>query len=246
VADLKHDVGWDQAGGDARRWWGEFEGDHAGQWNYLASILRELKDRKTTITDLFLASVNGGGGLGASFDYLDYAKYFAAVPQKALPRTPIREHPFMALRAPVRVHWATVVPFFVGKDSKPVEDTEVQTRFHREHLDVLLRSSSKAAKDRAERSVQLKGIERYPAAIGKAHPNDPFCLDLRAVEQFATGHPDEALRGVERGLAAAEAMPPSPRRDRAIRLLRRHREEFRGGLPKRVPEYRLGSPRSAE
>jgi hypothetical protein len=249
VADLRREAGWEQTGGDARRWWGELEEAHRGDWRYLAAVLRELQRRKATIAELFLASVNGGGGMRASLDYLDYASYFAATPPRTVPEQTggkasapyfLREHPFRALRVPVRVYWASTESGFAGKNWGAAGDTEVEARLLRGYIDVLLRQADKTAASSDPVSDPQPVLQDWVKGASDrvdASPDDPFLLDLLAFALFANGKVEEAVKAADRGLDAAGRLPPSPRRDRAVRLLTRHRADIRAGLPDKVPDY---------
>jgi hypothetical protein len=243
VAVLRREAGWEQTGADARRWWREVEEAHRGDWAYQAALLRELRKRKATITDLFLATINGGGGVAASLDYLDYTKYFFAS-KKPPGGHLIREHPLMALRVPVRVHFASA-EFGLTGSPVPGESVEVQARFHRAFIDVLLRQTD-LSDPKADPKPELQRTLQTARGLVRAHPDDPFCLDLLAVAHFATGQREEALNTVARGLDAIKKMPSSALRARAARLLGRHLAEFRAGLPDKVPRYELAAPKKKE
>src|SRR5262249_47394425 len=154
------------------------------------------------------------------------------------------------LRAPVSTSWLSVEAGQRLAVFGPGEDTEIRARMERGMLDVVLRQTGFYASDptwindarrrandgpadgsSCDDDGQCRQVKEEARAWSDANPGDPFSLALRAVAEFGLGSTEKALAAADRGLAAADQLPPSPRRDRAVRLLTRHRAEFRAGLP---------------
>jgi hypothetical protein len=181
--------------------------------------------------------------VAASLDYLDYAKFYFSS-KAAHSSYPIREHPLMALRVPVRVHWASVESGLAGKGVRG-ETEEVYARYYRGYIDVLLRQSDHSD-PKADPKPELQRMLQTIQGLVQKRPNNPLALDLLAVTHFALGQRDEALKAIDRARDAVKRMPDSPKRRRAALLLSRHEAEFRAGLPDKVPRYELAAPKKKE
>jgi hypothetical protein len=68
-------LGWEQTGGSARKWWVAFEQENAERPALILRLCEELKSRRATITQFFLAYVySNTDNIQANLHYLDYTR----------------------------------------------------------------------------------------------------------------------------------------------------------------------------
>jgi ATP-dependent Clp protease ATP-binding subunit ClpX len=68
-------LGWDQTSGSARKWWEAFENENRQRPALVLTLAEELKWRKATITEFFLAYVySNTDNIQANLHYLDYTR----------------------------------------------------------------------------------------------------------------------------------------------------------------------------
>ncbi|MGE3163578.1 MAG: AAA family ATPase [Planctomycetota bacterium] len=74
--ELKRDaLGWDETTGSARKWWEAFENENAERLPLVYRVAEELRSRKATITEFFLAYVySNTDNVQANLHYLDYRR----------------------------------------------------------------------------------------------------------------------------------------------------------------------------
>ncbi len=78
-----NELDWDNTTGDARRWWEAFEQENAKRVALVLKVAQEISQRKSTITDFFLAYVySNSDNIQATFAYLDYTIHMKAAEDK--------------------------------------------------------------------------------------------------------------------------------------------------------------------
>lgn len=71
----RDDLSWEQTSGSARKWWEEFEKENQHRLALIHRLAQELKLRKATITEFFLAYVySNTDNIQANLHYLDYSR----------------------------------------------------------------------------------------------------------------------------------------------------------------------------
>jgi len=71
----KQVLDWENTTGSARRWWEAFENENKRRWALVLRLAEELRNRKATITEFFLAYVySNTDNIQANLHYLDYTR----------------------------------------------------------------------------------------------------------------------------------------------------------------------------
>jgi ATP-dependent Clp protease ATP-binding subunit ClpX len=69
------DLGWNDTTGTAKTWWDEFERENVSRLALVHRLVEELRNRKSTITEFFLAYVySNTDDIQANLHYLDYTR----------------------------------------------------------------------------------------------------------------------------------------------------------------------------
>jgi hypothetical protein len=72
---IKAELGWNETTGSARKWWETFEAENANRLSLALRLSEELRVRKATITEFFLAYVySNTDNIQACLHYLDYTR----------------------------------------------------------------------------------------------------------------------------------------------------------------------------
>lgn len=75
LSDVKKELDWDNTTGSARQWWTAFEEENKTRMPLVLRLAEELKNRKATITEFFLAYVySNTDNIMANLHYLDYVR----------------------------------------------------------------------------------------------------------------------------------------------------------------------------
>ena len=72
---VKKDLDWEHTTGSARKWWNDFEEENKNKIPSVVRLAEELRVRKATITEFFLAYVySNTDNIQANLHYLDYVR----------------------------------------------------------------------------------------------------------------------------------------------------------------------------
>ena len=75
LTKVKKDLDWENTTGSARKWWTTFEEENKTRMPLVLRLAEELKNRKATITEFFLAYVySNTDNIMANLHYLDYVR----------------------------------------------------------------------------------------------------------------------------------------------------------------------------
>ena len=72
---VKQVLDWENTIGSARKWWEAFENENKQRWALLLRLAEEIRNRKATITEFFLAYIySNTDNIQANLHYLDYTR----------------------------------------------------------------------------------------------------------------------------------------------------------------------------
>jgi ATP-dependent Clp protease ATP-binding subunit ClpX len=75
LTKVKKDLDWENTTGSARKWWNTFEEENKTRMPLVVRLAEELRNRKATITEFFLAYVySNTDNIMANLHYLDYVR----------------------------------------------------------------------------------------------------------------------------------------------------------------------------
>ncbi|MFM8570650.1 MAG: hypothetical protein ACKOAU_03535, partial [Pirellula sp.] len=75
LQEVKNELDWDNTTGSARKWWQTFEEENKSRTPLVLRLAEELRNRKVTITEFFLAYVySNTDNIQANLHYLDYKR----------------------------------------------------------------------------------------------------------------------------------------------------------------------------
>jgi tetratricopeptide (TPR) repeat protein len=75
LRDVKKELDWDNTTGSARKWWQAFETENQNRIPLVLRLAEELRNRKATISEFFLAYVySNSDDIMANLHYLDYMR----------------------------------------------------------------------------------------------------------------------------------------------------------------------------
>jgi len=75
LAMVRDQIGWQDTTGSARKWWDAFENENASRLPLVIRLAEELRQRKATISDFFLAYVySNTDNIQANLHYLDFTR----------------------------------------------------------------------------------------------------------------------------------------------------------------------------
>lgn len=84
LQELKEEIGWRRTEGSARKWWSTFETENESRLGLVEKLAQELRERKATISEFFLAYVySNTDNIQANLHYLDYWRIKEALHGKA-------------------------------------------------------------------------------------------------------------------------------------------------------------------
>lgn len=75
LTKVKEEIGWPDTAGSARKWWEAFEKENSHRMSLVLRLAEEIRNRRATITDFFLAYVySNTDNIQANLHYLDYTR----------------------------------------------------------------------------------------------------------------------------------------------------------------------------
>lgn len=75
IEEVKSELEWESTSGSARKWWEAFEAENHHRLPIVLRLAEELRNRKATITEFFLAyCFSNCDNIQANLHYLDYVR----------------------------------------------------------------------------------------------------------------------------------------------------------------------------